>query len=142
MVEFEDPELEKSELNVGIFPKSWFEGVPHDPFTSPKLPKPLSVLNELFWWTLLVLFVLFVLLTTPVFIDVDGIVVVVIVVVVVTVVVVVLLFPVDIVSIFVVLTVDVVFGIEVGTTVIGVCVWGVGDVGAVPGAHTPIAGSK
>ncbi len=133
-IEVVDPELEKSEFITGVCPKSWLEGVPHVSFTSPKLLKPLSVLNELFWWEL------FVLLTTPAVVDADGIVVVVIVVVVVTVVVVVLLFPVDIVSIFVVLTVAVVFGIVGGTTITGA--GDTGAVGAVPGRHIPIAGSR
>lgn len=123
MVELDDPELEKSGLLTGLCPKSWLEGVPHGSFPSPKLPNPLSVLNELFWWATLVL------LTTPVVVDVEGVVVVVIVVVVVTVVVVVVLLPVVIVSI--------VFGIEVGVTITGVDTYG-----AVPGKHIPIEGSK
>lgn len=73
------------------------------------------------------------LLTTPVVVDVEGMVVVVIVVVVVTVVVVVVLLPVVIVSIFVVFDVAVVFGIEVGATTTGVDTYG-----AVPGKHIPI----
>lgn len=130
-VELDEPWLEKSELKSGVFPKSWLEGLPQSPFVlfeMPKSLKPLSVPNELFWWSLIVL------LTAPAPVVEDGIVVVIIVVVVVTVVVVVVWFPVDVVSMFVMLTM-VVFAIG------GATIAGAGVVGAVPGKHAPIEGS-